>query len=243
MHEVSLWPESSFVTLTYRPECLPLERGIPTLRPRDFVLFMKRLRKQRAPVGVRFVQAGEYGELGRPHHHALLFNCGFRDLVFLRKTRAGSMIFRSAELEGLWPYGFSSVGLVTFESAAYVARYTLKKQGSESSLSGRSKRCGGRLPEYMTMSRRPGIGAGWFERFASDVFPVDRVVLRGGRVMRPPRFYDERFKVRTPEAFEAVKLERQRRVAGVDPQEMTPSRLRVKAEVLKRRIDELKRGF
>lgn len=39
------------------------------------------------------------------------------------------------------------------------------------------------------MSLKPGIGAGWFRRFASDVYPGDFVVVRG-RKMRPPAYYD-----------------------------------------------------
>ena len=29
----------------------------------------------------------------------------------------------------------------------------------------------GREPEYVVMSRRPGIGRGWLEKFTSDVYP------------------------------------------------------------------------
>lgn len=196
-HEASLWRKNVFVTLTYSSaNVAKTEAGLFTLRPGDFVLFMKRLRKRRV-AGVRFLQSGEYGSLGRPHHHALLFNCDFPDKVFLGKSKRG-VLFRSKELEELWPLGYSSIGEVTFESAAYVARYTLKKFGCGSG--GGGSRVGSevagealsREPEYMTMSRRPGIGAGWFEKYGSDCFPSDELVVRGGKRMRPPRFYLER---------------------------------------------------
>jgi hypothetical protein len=236
---------NSFVTLTYGAEFLPIVQGVPTLRPRDFVLFMKRLRKVRERV--RFVQAGEYGSLGRPHHHAVLFNCAFPDQVFLRETPAGSPIFRSAELEGLWPMGFSSVGAVTFESAAYVARYTLKKVGKDapggSELNDRSsgEGVGRRVSEYLTMSRRPGIGAGWYEKFRGDVYPRDVLVARGGVLSKPPRFYDERFRREDPEAFALLKA---RRILATKPEEQEGSRLYAKAENKRRRVkDFLKRSI
>lgn len=40
------------------------------------------------------------------------------------------------------------------------------------------------------MSLKPGIGATWFEKYHTDVFPHDHVVVRG-KECRPPRFYDQ----------------------------------------------------
>lgn len=211
--EASLWDENVFVTLTYCEDYLPRVGGVPTLRPRDFQLFMKRLRKVRS--GVRFVQAGEYGRLGRPHHHALLFNCSFPDKVVLQARRARAILYRSSELEGLWPWGYSSIGEVTYESAAYVARYTLKKiapvvpgQSGDERVDSGSGCVVAREPEYMTMSLKPGIGAGWYEKFKGDVFPLDEVVTRGGRKFRPPRYYERLYEREDPEGFAKVKAKR-----------------------------------
>jgi len=72
---------------------------------------------------------------------------------------------------------------VTFESAGYVARYGLKKvYGDE----GR-RHYGDKVPEYLTMSRRPGLGRAWIEKFKVDVFPSGEMVVRGV-VTKPPRF-------------------------------------------------------
>ena len=68
--------------------------------------------------------------VGRPHYHAILFNCNFSDL----QTYTGhislldSPRLTSPMLESIWQYGFVDVGEVNFESAAYVARYAMKKQ-------------------------------------------------------------------------------------------------------------------
>lgn len=181
VHEASLYPRNCFITLTYDDAHLP---GI-SLVPRDYVLFMKRLRKMFGP-GIRFFHCGEYGSLNlRPHHHAILFNFDFEDKE-LWSVRSGVRLYRSPALESLWPFGFSTIGDVTFESAAYVARYVLKKvTGSDA-----QDHYKGRVPEYVTMSRKPGIAYNWFRRYSSDIYPNDYVVIRGGVKCKPPRYYD-----------------------------------------------------
>ena len=88
---------------------------------RHFQLFMKRLRKEFAPTNIRFYMCGEYGEdFSRPHFHACLFNCFFGDRKRIPGGASGSPLYRSDILERLWPFGYSSIGDVTFESAAYV---------------------------------------------------------------------------------------------------------------------------
>jgi hypothetical protein len=47
--------------------------------------------------------------------------------------------------------------------------------------------------EYTTMSRRPGIAADWFAKYFEDVYPSDSIYVNG-RVMRPPKYYDDLFK-------------------------------------------------
>lgn len=177
-HEASLHDENCFVTLTY--EKMP-EGG--SLQPNDFTKFMKKLRRRRSG-RIRYLQTGEYGALGRPHHHLLLFGCDFADCKRVKKSSTGQWLYRSEELEGLWEHGFSTIGSMTFESAGYVARYSLKKMFAP--------QVPGRVPEYMTMSRNPGIGAGWIDKYKSDVFPDDEVIIRGGIRCKPPRYYLER---------------------------------------------------
>jgi len=124
VHESQLHKENCFITLTYAPEHLPQNSSLDY---RDFQLFMKRLRKRFTGKSIRFYMCGEYGEnFGRPHFHACIFGHNFDDLK-LWKTQNDVPLFRSKTLEELWPFGHSSVGTVTFESAAYVARYIMKK--------------------------------------------------------------------------------------------------------------------
>ena len=217
--------ESSFVTLTYAEEFLP-PGGSLVLS--DFQKFMKRLRKK---IGrVRFFHCGEYGEqFRRPHYHALLFGCGFPDRQ-LWADRGTGPVYRSGLLEELWPFGQSEIGSVTFESAAYVARYVTKKVTGEAAAEHYSRvdletgEIFKLAPEYATMSRRPGIGATWLEEFYSDVYPRDHVVSRG-REAKPPRFYDQRFADRDPEGFERLKAARRKARKREDE---TPDRLAVR---------------
>lgn len=124
MHEASLYDKNCFITLTYDDEHLPKNRGLDVSH---FQNFMKRLRKEYGQ-GIRFFHAGEYGsKTRRPHYHALLFNHDFVDKSLIA-VRNDHRLYVSPSLQRLWPFGYSSVGDVTFESAAYVARYSLKKK-------------------------------------------------------------------------------------------------------------------
>ncbi len=225
MHEASLHHANCFVTLTYSDEALP---RFGSLLMDDWQKFFKRLRKR---VGkVRFFGCGEYGEqLGRPHYHACLFGFDFPDKV-VWSVRGGHEVYRSPLLESVWTYGQSEIGSMTFESAAYVARYCVKKvtgggaRAHYECVDPDSGELGSLLPEFATMSRRPGIGAGWFERFVDDVYPSDEVVVRG-KSCKPPRFYDNLFAESSPE--EMLALQGARRAARCREDE-TPARLGVR---------------
>ena len=176
MHENRMHRDSCFVTLTYDNEHLP-EGG--TLVKRDFQLFMKRLRKVKGE-GVRFYACGEYGEYNaRPHYHALLFNCGFSDKLVHSKNGRGELLYTSDELHDMWPMGHNIIGDVSFESAAYVARYCVKKvtgKGSDEhySVVDGDGRIFTRIPEFALMSRRAAA-----DRVGAPLPAEDRCRLPG----------------------------------------------------------------
>jgi hypothetical protein len=234
VHEAQMYDRNCFVTLTYDDEYLPKDGS---LNKRDFQLFMKRLRK-RYGAGIRYYQCGEYGELlGRPHHHAILFNFDFDDKV-LWSVRDGVRLYRSASLEQLWPHGYSTIGDVTFESAAYVARYCTKKITGKLA----HEHYKGKLPEYATMSRRPGIGRAWLEKYKDDVYNYDYVVVRNGLKLRPPRYYDRIYDEIDPERMMEIK-EKRGESAKENIKEMHWQRLEAKEELAERRLEEVPRKY
>lgn len=233
VHEASLHTENCFITLTYDNEHLPSDGS---LKVEDFQKFMKRLRKHFNGTTIRYYHCGEYGDrTNRPHYHALLFGIDFADKVLFRISPSGEKLYRSPTLERLWPYGYSTIGNVTFESAAYVARYIMKKVTGEKA----EEHYQGRTPEYTTMSRRPGIAAGWYEKFKNDVYPRDEVIMRG-RPMRPPKFYDRLYEIDDEVGYELVKA-RRKAEAKKYADNQTPERLRVREAVKKAQISRLVR--
>lgn len=229
MHEASLHDANCLLTLTYDPEHMP---AYGSLDKNAFPLFMKRLRKGLPPKSVRYFHCGEYGDRrGRPHYHALLFGYDFPD-KYVWRQRGEYPVWRSDSLERLWPFGQSEIGTVTFESAAYVARYVMKKvTGKDSDVAYAFCDEDGVVQqleaEYTTMSRRPGIGAEWFRRFGGEVYPADRVIVRG-KAAKPPRFYDGMYELVDPEGMDGVRCSRRLRV---DRDEQRGVRLAAREEV------------
>lgn len=220
VHEASLYRASSFVTLTYGDEL-----ASASLEYRDFQLFAKRSRKALGPF--RFFMAGEYGEQNwRPHFHAAMFGVHFSDRTPWRKSPAGFQLYRSAQLEALWPHGNAEIGDVTFESAAYIARYVCKKVTGDMAKPIQDDGTPGHYVDFdpvtgewselnhefarMSLGGRGGkggIGSPWLEKYRSDVFPRDYAVVRGTE-QRPPRYYMKWLKNKYPLMAEAVRQQR-----------------------------------
>lgn len=243
VHEASLHDRNSFVTLTYAPEKLPPGA---TLRYRDFQLFMKRLRKYFSPERVRFFMGGEYGEIGlRPHYHSLLFGVDFADRVLVRRPAGGSELFVSKILDDLWGMGSCTVGDVTFESAAYVARYAMKKitgaaaPGHYGYVDKETGEVHQRVPEFCHMSLDPGIGRNWIRLYWRDVLQRGEVIVRG-KAVAAPKFYLKYLKGLDGFAQVVHRRELAARARGLAGHN-TDERLAVRDQVVAARISTLKR--
>lgn len=234
MHEAKCHDKNAFVTLTYSDEHLP-ENG--SLRYDDYQRFMKRVRKAFEPSTIRFFMCGEYGDnLGRPHYHACLFGIDFEDKKYWRTTESGSKSYRSELLERLWPAGASEIGDVNFESAGYIARYCVKKVTGDMA----EHWYGDKVPEFCQASRRPGLGRPFLEKFGSDIYPHDHVIVRGKEV-KPPKYYDKIFKKESPDVFEDLQARREAKGRS-NWKDNTPERLAVKEIVQKAQARQLKRN-
>lgn len=262
---------NSFVTLTYRDKAAATDDQVSngyfvpddwSVSKRHFQLFMKRLRKA-WPDKIRFFACGEYGRLcrhgvdvqkyecpfmcktGRPHYHAILFNFQPPDCVKYKEER-GFPHYESAMMNKLWPYGFVDVGGVTFQSCAYVARYVLKKvNGHHADDHYMVMSPDGEInyieKEFVLMSRRPGIGAQWYDQYKSDLFPRDEVPVPGVGIVRGmPRYYMDKLKEENPYMYEEVKLER-KKFFEKHGEEFTPEALMSKYKVKKAQVRMLKR--
>lgn len=246
LHEASLHEANSFLTLTYDDDHLPSSGSLDKSEPQKF---FKRLRHVAQPF--RYFMCGEYGdELSRPHYHVILFGEDFyADRRLFRSDGGGSQgsLYRSATLERLWPFGFSTIGSVSFESAAYVARYACKKVTGELARDHYEKvdRSTGEIsrlePEYSACSLKPAIGKGWIEKYMSNVYSRDSVVVRG-REMLPPKFYDK-LHAEHDWLAHGVKLVN-RVIRGLArASERSPERLEVREEVAAGKLSLLRRDL
>lgn len=257
MHESKSHASNCFITLTYSDSHLPDNNS---LRYSDFQLFFKRLRKKFGN-GVRFYMCGEYGErFDRPHFHACIFGLDFDDKKVFSKSPSGHLIYTSDVLDNLWGKGFASTADLTFESAAYVARYVCKKVTGNNAESHyeRVNVLTGELfsvvPEFAKMSLKPGIGASWLRKYESDVTSGDYIVY-DGRKLRVPRYYDKlvnrgdelltdsacKLRDEMVSIFREEMKFRRGEIASQFEADQSVERLRVKEEVVKARFSQLRK--
>lgn len=239
MSEMKIWRANSFITLTYAEDALTFggaEHGI--LVPRDLTLFWKRLRKELKKHGknFRYFACGEYGDLyNRPHYHSIIFGYDFPDKTY-KTTKNGNHYYSSDMLNRVWGNGDCVVGNATFESCSYVARYVMKKRLGKTASTYAEE---GITPEFCVMSRRPGIGAEFYDKFESDMFPRDQIHSRN-YLTTPPRYFTERYKKSHPlESEDLIKRRMER--ADKNWQNNEPKRLRVRERILKSATKTLKR--
>ena len=244
VHEASLHEDNCFITLTYNNESLP-EDG--SLNKKHFQDFMKRLRKKYKNKKIRYYHCGEYGDKNfRPHYHAIIFGLEFDDQK-LFTVNNGEKLYTSEKLEKLWPFGFSTIGTVTFESAAYVARYVMKKVNGKNAkdhyerIDPDTGEIYNLVPEYNTMSRRPGIASGWFDKYKDDVYPSDNIHLRD-KTFRPPKFYDKMYEHLMPNEMEKIKKQRMINMQK-HATDNTADRLAVKEQVKNAQLNKLIRSI
>lgn len=246
VHESKLHDTNCFLTLTYRDADLPDDGS---LDKRHLQLFMKRLRKmfvKGKPAygkGIRFFGAGEYGSIsGRPHYHLLLFNFDFPDKKFWKNSDAGEPLFRSDLCNDLWLYGDNVIGSVTFKSASYVAGYVVDKingpKADDHYLSGDGVLL---QSEFSLKSLKPGIGSLFFDKFNTEIYRDDTVIMNGAE-FAPPRFYDKKYEALDSDRLKKLKSIRRRR-ALLRSSDNTRDRRRVREIVAIRQLQQFRRDM
>lgn len=260
-----------FITLTIAPEHMIREgfyRGDVYYPPgsvykRSLQLFLKRLRKEIA-IDVpdpdtgrskkvyqkfRYLGCGEYGDKkGRPHYHLCIMGYAFPDKYFWRMSPSGHELYRSPTLERCWQFGNSETGELTFGSAAYTARYALKKSKDRRTYEqpyGYDPETGEILfdhvnPEFIIMSK--GIGLEWWKKFRSDT-DKDYVLVDYDKKVAIPRYYDKQRERVDPDSLSAIKANREQRAKELQATDTRKRKLarntvkEVQSKMLKRSIE------
>lgn len=231
-HEARLHEQNCFLTMTYAPDKLPADHSLDVAVLQKF---FKRLRKN-TQSKIRYFACGEYGTvLGRPHYHACIFGWRPEDLK-VHSVEKNYKIYTSVQLDKIWKNGYVFVGDVTFESAAYVARYILKKLDSDNQVTNNTNR----KREFVVMSRKPGIGFDYYDKYKKDIYGRDSVICRDGFKSRPPRFYDKKYEFEEKVGFEKIRRTRLKRLT----KEVTDNkRLATKERINEKKLKCLKRKY
>lgn len=188
VHESTQWQFNSFITLTYKT---PPPGN--SLCPSDTKAFIRRL-QYHLKKPFKYFLVGEYGEnFDRPHYHALIFGHDFGYSDFKRNddkrkldtiaSLHNTSALECSELNDLWGLGFTSVGELTFDSAAYTAQYAMKKVSGSMAAS----HYGSRHPEFMRTSQN-ALGKQYANLYADEI--LTRNAVRSNGVDQPiPQYY------------------------------------------------------
>lgn len=243
MHEAQMHENNVFLTLTYDNESLPFvethEGVFPSLDPEHLTKFWKDLRSYIdyyvGDLKFKYFACGEYGELyGRPHYHACVFNLDFADKELVTCFR-GNRLYQSDILDQIWSRGQARIGDVTYQSAAYVARYVMKKRRGDA-----VKDYRGRVPEFQRQSQ--GLSKSWILENMSDVYPHDYCVVDGFK-QKVPRYYDKVLEQLDPETLQLIKSQRRDSLSDCNWSEFSVERLETKDYVKNRQVQQLWRPY
>lgn len=242
-HESTLHQENCFLTLTFDDEHLPSNGSVSK---RDLQLFFKKMRTSIYPKKISYLACGEYGPtLGRPHYHAAVMGYDFKDKIPAKKS-GDHVLYSSEELQNYWPWGFNTIGDLNYQTAGYIARYTVKKirgnmaQEHYKKLDTQTGELHDIEPEFLLSSRNPAIGKRWLDKYHSDL--QKGYLTHNGKKRGIPKYYLKKY----PELddFRASHLKTTARL-NYDPfdPELGGDRLRVKETVKKSQVSQLKRNL
>ncbi len=246
---------SYFITLTYDDEHLPfgqpvkdvqgnvLSPALPTLSKDEFRAFNKRLRRYFEYHfnihNIRFYVGAEYGDKSaRPHYHVIYFNLPIPDLVKYKNNFNGDVLYTSKILEGIWGKGFVVIASMSWQSAAYVSRYVLKKRNGSLSLEKL-----GIENQFQLCSNKPGIGREFYERNKDRIYENDELFIPGRGSTPPPSYFDRLYDSDRTERMYVVKENRLRKAQFAESHMLDNTDLSEPQyfEVIKAKLENIKK--
>lgn len=217
MVELEDWEKSCMITLTYDDDNLPKSSYIDektgelctnsTLSIKDHKNFIKRLRKSISGEKIKILMCGEYGSAEtyedrfgnervgteRPHYHYIIYGHDFDDKKFYKWSynewsKEKNPLYKSEELNKLWPKGHADINEVTPESIGYVAGYVTKKlkgQMAEEEYTNKN-----RTPPFLITSKR--IGENYFKKNKEKFYEKKKLykkTKKGLQTIKLSRYY------------------------------------------------------
>ena len=210
LKEAAQYENNYFITITYNDDNIPSDRMLDVDFFKDFNKKLKTyLNRKGLKSDFRFYGVGEYGsKTARPHYHCIYFNLDLQDLKFEYIDSNHNLHFSSPLLEQVWQKGFIDIGSVDIGSACYVARYCDKKRRLTTSEK-RDLEAKGIVPEFSSMSRRPGIGASYYDEAYDRFINGKYYDIEKGKQFKLPLYYTKKFKEILKDTPELARYENQ----------------------------------
>lgn len=203
--EMQKYQQACVLTLTYSSDFLP-DNGL--IRYKDIQDFLKKLRWHLQRIDrnkkIKFMCACEYGRSGsiRPHYHLIIFNWFPEDVNILqpyKRTKKGSLLYKSKFLTDLWSFGFVDVGTVNHQTCRYVSQYCVKKFTSYNPIY--VNKC---KQERERLRASQGFGLDWFKKNYKSVLEKGRILI-GGFSFSIPKYFINKLEIINEKVYNEIK--------------------------------------
>lgn len=217
--------ESQFITLTYDDEHLPEDYSVHIEHLQTFI---KRLRHhierhKRITGKFRYSSVGEYGGMfQRPHYHLAAFDLNLDDLEVYSKQQSSNgeyNVYESPLLTEIWGLGSIKLIPLQFENCLYITQHHFADKVNQTipdykkhvnhPITGKLIKL--RKKEFSTRSSRPGIGKKYFEKYYSEIFIGDSIIVNK-REFSVPNYFVKLLKIADLDQYEKIKADRAAKV-------------------------------
>lgn len=212
--------QSHFITLTYDDENLPDDYSVHVDHLQKFLKKLRYyLKKNNIPGKLRYTGRGEYGsETSRPHYHLAAFNLNLNDLELYKELPCDGgtyNLYESPIIEKIWGQGSCKLVTLGYENSLYIAQHHFAEKVDQEIPDHEQriihpvtkKLITQRNKDFSTYSSKPGIGREYFEKYFTEIFQSDSIIIKGMETS-VPNYFVKLLKDKSPELFEEVKEKR-----------------------------------